>query len=143
MLDRARLLAKLDELEGYLRELERRTPPTLLAYMKDLGPRLEVERLLHIGIECAVDAAELFVEGLRLGLPDSEAGLARRLAEAGVLEQDDADLFREMQRFRNVLVHRYGTLDPAKVHANALRGPRDLRRIARAFRKAADAMRGK
>lgn len=143
MLDRARVLAKLDELEGYLRELEHRTPPALGAYQADLGTRLAVERLLHISIECLLDIGEVFVQGLRLGLPESEAGLMQRLEEAGVLEGADLKLLKEMQRFRNVLVHRYGQLDAARVHANALRGSREFRRLGRAFRAAADAMAGK
>lgn len=85
-----------------------------------------------------MDVAELFVKGLRLGLPREPDGLVARLREAAILEPDDAALLSQMKAFRNRLVHRYGKLDDAKVFANVLRAPEEFRRLARAFRAAAD-----
>lgn len=143
MLDRARVMSKLDELEGHLRDLVTLAPSTPEAYRADLGRRLACERLLQLGVECLIDLGEIFVASLRLGLPSDEAGVFRRLGEHGVLAAEDVALLQSMQGFRNILVHQYGKLDHAKAFANLRRAPSDFRRLARAFRDAADRLAGK
>lgn len=143
MLDRERVLARLDELEGCVQDMEALAPADLAAYEKDLARRLACERLLQVAVEILLDTSELFVRGLRLGLPAAEGGLAARLAERGLLSPEDAQLLRRMQAFRNVLVHRYGALDHARVFANLRSAPGEFRRLAQAFRRALDAAAGR
>lgn len=72
MVDRERILAKLDELEGYVRELRQVAPESFAEYMQKVENRRACERLLQISIECIIDICGLFVSGLRLGLPAEE-----------------------------------------------------------------------
>jgi len=51
----------------------------------------------------------MLVKELRLGVPGEE-DLFDKLS-GRVLSAEMADRLREMKRFRNVLVHRYGTID--------------------------------
>lgn len=143
MLDRGRVRSKIDELDGYVRDLERFAPPTREAFLQDLGARLACERLMQVCVECLIDLAEMVVSGLKLGLPDDEARAVRRLAEAGVLGEEDARLLNDLRAFRNVLVHLYGKLDLDKEYANLRRMPGDCRRLGRAFRVATDQWAGK
>ena len=68
MLDKERLLAKIDELEGYLGELEQVKPTSFEEYRK-VEKKRSCERLLQLSIECMIDICALVVTGLRLGLP--------------------------------------------------------------------------
>ena len=43
-----------------------------------------------------------------------------------------------MQRFKNVVVHRYGTLDDTIVFENLRKAPQGFLQLGRAFRSAAD-----
>lgn len=138
MLDRQRILGKIDDVERYLADLQRLTPTAYEEYRSDLRTKYACERLLQVTVEGLADIGELFVIGERLGLPDEETGLGSRLVEAKILTQDQADLLRRMQAFRNVLVHRYGGLDDSKVFANAMRAGEDARRLLDAFRTALD-----
>jgi uncharacterized protein YutE (UPF0331/DUF86 family) len=143
VLDRVRILAKLDEAEGHARDLEGLVPRSVEAYKASLAERLASERLFQLATECLLDAAELLVAGRRLGLPSDERRVVTRLAEAGLLAEDHAATLRAMQGFRNLLVHRYGHLDPAKTHAHLLWGAGEVRRMAQALRAALDASPGK
>ena len=110
MLDKERVLAKIDELEGYLKELEQVKPATLEEYKK-IEKKRSSERLLQLSIECVIDICALTVTGLRLGLPSEEDDLFERLEQAGIISPLMKEILRKMKAFRNILVHEYGRID--------------------------------
>ncbi len=111
MLDRDRVLAKLDELHGYEAELKAVLPADYSGYMGNPATRRAVERLLQISVECVLDICNLLVAGLRLGLPGEEEDLFARLEDAHIISPEVAGTIRAMRRFRNILVHEYGVVD--------------------------------
>ena len=54
MLDRKRVLAKIDELDGYLRDLQTIAPQDLTA-CQQIEKKRACERLLQIAVECVID----------------------------------------------------------------------------------------
>jgi uncharacterized protein YutE (UPF0331/DUF86 family) len=104
MLDRDRLLARVDQLQGYLRELRAIIPPTLDAY-RGIEKRRACERLLQLAIEATTDICGLLVAGLRLGLPAEERDAFEKLGEAGVISLAITETLKRMRGFRNILVH--------------------------------------
>jgi uncharacterized protein YutE (UPF0331/DUF86 family) len=114
-LDKERVLGKIDELEGYLRELELVKPTTLEDYKK-IEKKRSCERLLQLLIECMIDICALMVTGLRLGLPSEEDDLFERLGQAGIISLLMKETLRKMKAFRNILVHEYGRIDDQLVY---------------------------
>lgn len=114
MLDRERVLAKLDELDGYLRELAVIAPSNLAEYRR-VEKKRACERLVQIAVECVIDICQLFVSGLRLGLPGEEDDLFEKLELAGVLSPPTAQIVKRMKGCRNILVHEYGIVDDAVI----------------------------
>ena len=110
MVDRDRLLAKLDELDGYLAELRSIVPDRLEDYLK-VEKKRACERLLQVAVEAVLDACALLVAGLRLGLPGEEDDLFTKLASRGVVSAPTADILRRMRGLRNILVHEYGRIN--------------------------------
>lgn len=110
MVDRDRILAKLDELEGSLNELRQIAPATFEAYQA-IEKRRACERLLQISIESLVDICNLFVSGLRLGLPSEENDLFEKLERAGVISTKMRETLQRLKAFRNLLVHEYGRIN--------------------------------
>lgn len=115
MLDKDRLLAKIDELEGYLGELDQVKPISLEEY-KRVEKKRSCERLLQLSIECMIDICALIVTGLRLGLPSEEDDLFERLEQAGIISPIMKETLRKMKAFRNILVHEYGRIDDQLVY---------------------------
>ena len=115
MVDRERILAKIDELDGYIRDLQTIAPQDLTAY-KQIEKKRACERLLQIAVECVIDICNLLVSGLRLGLPAEEDDLFEKLAQAGFLSTQMKDTTRRMKGFRNILVHEYGVVNDAIVY---------------------------
>lgn len=84
MLDRERILAKFDELDGYLEELRQVLPASFEDYHK-VEKRRACERLLQIAVESVIDVCGLVVTGRRLGLPGEEDDLFEKLEQAGLI----------------------------------------------------------
>lgn len=110
MLDRERVLAKLDELAGYVRDLRSIAPRTVAEYQQ-IEKKRACERLLQIAVECVIDVCNLLVAGLRLGLPSEENDLFEKLEQAGIISLSLKATVQKMKGFRNVLVHEYGVVD--------------------------------
>lgn len=119
MLDRERILAKLDELEGYVGELRQVVPASFAEYMDKLEKRRACERLLQLSIQCMTDICALFVSGLRLGLPAEEDDLFEKLERAKIISPNLSGVLKTMKGFRNILVHEYGGIDNAIVYKMA------------------------
>jgi uncharacterized protein YutE (UPF0331/DUF86 family) len=114
MLDRERILGRLDDLEQYLRELRQVAPATVEDY-RHVATRRACERLLQIAVEAVVDVCAMLVAGLRLGLPGEEDDLFEKLHAAGVLPAELKERLRSMKAFRNILVHEYARVDDRRV----------------------------
>jgi uncharacterized protein YutE (UPF0331/DUF86 family) len=115
LLDRDRLLAKIDVLEGYLKELREILPGSFEEY-KRVEKRRACERLLQVSIECVIDICGLMVIGLRLGLPAEEDDLFEKLEQAGIITSSRKESLKKMKGFRNILVHEYGHVDDSIVY---------------------------
>ena len=59
MENRDRILAKVDELQGYLKELRQIQPSSYDEYSVSIEKRRSTERLLQISIECVLDICSL------------------------------------------------------------------------------------
>ncbi len=51
-----------------------------------------------------------------------------KLAEHGVISQDDAEAYKSMVRFRNLTVHAYAKVDYRQVYEVMKNGPKDIER---------------
>ncbi|RMH03650.1 MAG: DUF86 domain-containing protein [Nitrospirae bacterium] len=85
MVDRDRILAKIDMLDGYLEELGQIVPGTFAEYRRNNEKRRACERLLQIATETVLDICHLLVTGLRLGLPGEEDDIFEKLHQSKLL----------------------------------------------------------
>lgn len=111
MLDKNRILSKMDELDTYLNELESIMPTSYEEYTSSIEKKRACERLLHILIECTIDICTLIVKGLRLGLPTEEEDVFEKLRQKEIISKQMERKLKAMRGFRNILVHRYGGVD--------------------------------
>jgi uncharacterized protein YutE (UPF0331/DUF86 family) len=115
MLDRDRILARLDALDSYLEELRQVVPPTFDEYRR-VEKRRSCERLLQIAIEAVLDVCGLMVSGLRLGLPGEEDDGLEKLGTAGVVSTELKDRLRNMKGLRSILVHECGRVNDRLIY---------------------------
>lgn len=121
MLDRERILIKIDELEGYIKEQRGilHEGYDYNDYIASIEKRRACERLLQISVECVIDICSLFISGLRLGLPSEESDVFDRLLKSKIVSEEMSEILKSMKGFRNILVHDYAGIDNAIVYEMA------------------------
>jgi uncharacterized protein YutE (UPF0331/DUF86 family) len=110
-MDKNRILTKIDELDKYLEELEKIKPINIEEYKNSISDKRACERLLQISIEVVIDICNILVSGLKLGLPSDEEEMFEKLANKKIISQKIKNILKNMKGFRNILVHKYGTVD--------------------------------
>lgn len=74
-----------------------------------------VLHLLLISIEATAAICNHLLAKLARRAPESYAECFEYLADTGIISQELASRLIQMSRFRNLLVHRYWTIDPQRV----------------------------
>ena len=114
-MNKTKILIKLDQLEQYLAKYPEIVPASEEIYVKSFEKQLAVERLLQITIEIMIDISMMLIKHKNLGLPADEDDVFNKLQPY----MKEIELYKEMKRFRNLLVHRYGDVNDKLVYYNA------------------------
>ncbi len=125
-MDRERVLAKIDELDSYRREMEGILPEKFEDYAASITTKRACERLIHIMIETVIDISILLVKEMKLGLPGEEEDIFGKLHKKGVLTAGMVEKLKGMNGFRNILVHRYHEIDDELVFSFLKTNMRDF-----------------
>jgi uncharacterized protein YutE (UPF0331/DUF86 family) len=111
MVDKELFSRKLSRLRSYVDELARADDITWEKYRTDMRTRAFVERYLHLAIEEVLDIANHAISFQKWREPGGYRDLFLILRENEVIKDEHLPIFQEMASFRNVLVHRYESLD--------------------------------
>jgi uncharacterized protein YutE (UPF0331/DUF86 family) len=103
---------RLGEYLAVLRELRNVPAQALVGDLVRMG---SVKYYLQVSIESCIDAAQHVIASEGFRPPNDYADTFTVLAERGILEQDFAERLSRMAKFRNRLVHLYGTIDDRQV----------------------------
>jgi uncharacterized protein YutE (UPF0331/DUF86 family)/predicted nucleotidyltransferase len=99
-------------------------------------------RQIQTSIEALVDISRYIIRSL--GLPPAEEywRVPVILADAGYIEKDDSDIYVEMVRFRNLVVHFYYKVKPEEIYRIINEELPDIRRWRDSLLKVIDEFRG-
>lgn len=115
-MDKERILSKIAELDGYLRELEEISPESYRVYKTSTEKKRACERLLHISIECVLDVCSILASERKVGLPSTQDDLFERLECSHIISSHMVGSLKRMISLRNTIVHRYGVVDDELVY---------------------------
>lgn len=134
--DPAVLAERLAAVDRHLRRVADQLP----ARAEDLRPSTGSSDavVLHLwqAVQITIDLALSWCVRAGLGAPPTYGDAFRRLAAAGVLDEQLAQRLTRAVGFRNLVVHAYADLDLARVHDAARGGGADLRAFAAALLRA-------
>jgi uncharacterized protein YutE (UPF0331/DUF86 family) len=111
MVDKELVSRKLSRLRYYLEELKNAKDIDWGKYQSDLRAKSFVERYLHLAIEEVMDIANHLVSFCKWREPTGYRDLFLILKEHGIISEKYLPTFQSMASFRNMLVHRYETID--------------------------------
>ena len=111
MVDKELLSRKISRLRTYTEALMSAEDIDWEKYKSDLRAKAFVERHLHLAIEEVIDIANHLISFFKWREPTGYRDLFQILKEHGILNEKDLPTFQNMASFRNMLVHRYETID--------------------------------
>jgi uncharacterized protein YutE (UPF0331/DUF86 family) len=88
------------------------------AFLADSALQAQAERHLQLALQCAINIALHILADDTDRTPEDYGTAFRELAAVGVLDRDLADRLRLAAGLRNVLVHAYLDVDPARIWAH-------------------------
>jgi uncharacterized protein YutE (UPF0331/DUF86 family) len=115
-IDEAVVRRHLIALDAALQHLRRHAGKPLASLVAEPAALWAVERGLQLCAQNALDVATHLAASGGRDVPDYAAAVDA-LTSLGVLGPEFAARFRSVAGFRNVLVHAYLEVDPARVHA--------------------------
>ena len=117
--DRMRIFSKLDEMMGYVGELQGMLPERD-EYLQDLISRRACEKTIEVAIESLVNVSAMIVSAEKLGLPTSEESIFDILVLNKIMPKECGEKLKDLKGFRNVLIHRYAHVADDMVHYNLI-----------------------
>jgi uncharacterized protein YutE (UPF0331/DUF86 family) len=107
MIDKVLLRSKLKKIEEFVKELKSREKISFEDFQKNVVLKRFVERNLELAIQQMIDICKHIVSRLNLREPISYADCFEILVEEGYLSEDNLEKYKNMARFRNLLIHIY------------------------------------
>ena len=108
MVDKPLILRKLAELNQYLKQVKEYAGVSVEEYQSSWKTQRIIERTLQMMIETCVDIAGHIISDKAFRTPSSYSDTFKVLHENGILSKP---IFAKMEKFRNIVVHHYDTID--------------------------------
>jgi uncharacterized protein YutE (UPF0331/DUF86 family) len=121
-MDKQRIYLLIKGLEKNLEQIKSYLPSDLEKYKRFTIRKLAIERLLQTSIEVVIDISILLIKEFDLGIPNDDENAFDLLKD----KINCIEKLKQMKRFRNILVHKYGTINDEIVYANASENIRDF-----------------
>lgn len=134
MIDKKLIERKLRRIEKLLKELSQVQVVTFGDFKKNIIIKRFIERNIQLAIEQMSDICKHLVSGLDLGEPETYAECFDFLAGHAIVTRKKAATFKEMVRFRNLLIHAYEGVDDTVVYAIYKRKLKDFTAFVSAIR---------
>lgn len=116
MTDPAIVRRLLTDLAGFMRDLNEDAQATLDGFLSDRHLSRSVERTLEVSVQCCLDVGMHIITDDDLREPENNSDVFRVLGSAGIIASELVPDLVSMVKFRNLLAHIYGKVDPVKVY---------------------------
>lgn len=98
---------------------------------------------LEYAIESVLDICSIINSDLDLGFPETEDSIFDHLERKKIFDSMSIRVMRDMKKFRNYLVHKYGDIDDKKAYDDIKSGLKDFRIIEKLVREFLQKHKGK
>ncbi|MFH0797428.1 MAG: DUF86 domain-containing protein [Candidatus Omnitrophota bacterium] len=116
MVDREVVEKKLQELKGYVTELEQLKKFSFEEIVSSLSRAWSIEHGLQITIQIVIDIGNHILASVGENEIDEYVDIIDKLGEKNVIPLSFAKKIRDMAGFRNILVHEYTRVDLKQVY---------------------------
>ncbi|MHA1520388.1 MAG: type VII toxin-antitoxin system HepT family RNase toxin [Promethearchaeota archaeon] len=108
-----RIIEKFDQGKQYIAHIREVRSHTIEEYIENADLQFKGERLFEIITQILLDICSHIVANSDLPAPKSYADCMNALQKLDVIGLDEVKKYRQIVQMRNLISHRYGTLDHA------------------------------
>ena len=119
--------SKLSKINDTLEIIEEHLPDNFEEFERSRLIRDAVYKEIEFSIEIVLDICNIINKDLFLGMPETEESILDNLEKKKIFSKDTINLIREMKKFRNILVHRYGEVDDERAFETIKEGLNDFK----------------
>jgi uncharacterized protein YutE (UPF0331/DUF86 family) len=131
MVDKQVVTQRLRALKTYLAELDELAQYSLKELTDDFVKYRAAQHSLQLAAQAIVDIATHIISAdYKIQVQDYRHAI-EALGETGVISAEFARKIAPLASFRNILVHEYLAVDPARIHHALVHGRDDLREFGR------------
>jgi len=123
------ILKRVEQIEKHLERIRPFASLSFDAFLKDNVAQDVVEYNLFQIVNHLIDVFQHIVVDEEYGFPETAYETAQILVTKGVLAQEEAEIFKEMVGFRNVIGHDYIGIEKETVYRILSDGERDVRAL--------------
>lgn len=116
MINKVLIKSKIKRMLKYINEIETYRPKSLQEYKNNLILKRFIERNLELAIQEMIDICKHLVSRLNLEEPSSYANCIDILVEENIISKDRAEIYKQMIKFRNLLIHTYEKIIDDKIY---------------------------
>lgn len=126
MISLEKIFEKFALLDEYLLLLSKIATTPMDKFLKDKILIGSAKYYLQVSIECCLDVANHIIAAERFRVPKDYADSFKVIEEQALISEDLGKRLQQMAKFRNRLVHLYGTIDDSNVYRYINKDARDL-----------------
>ncbi len=110
MIDKTLVKNKLKKIEQYVEEFKNIKEISFEEFQKNVVIKRFIERNLELAVQQMIDICKHIVSRLNLREPTSYADCFEILKEKEIVSEENLDRYKNMAKFRNLLIHIYDTV---------------------------------
>lgn len=129
------VLHKIKQIEENLILVEENLPSKFEDFLRLGLAKDGIYKRIEVAIENMIDICSVINSDLALGIPADEDNIIDNLAKNRILLESVAEKLKEMKRFRNILVHKYGEINDEQAFEDIRRGLNDFALFIKEIRR--------
>ncbi len=116
MVDNERILQRINIIITNIEELKKLQQLSMGEFVSSNQKMAAAKYFLQTSIEAILDIGNHIIARQRLGIPENSLQTLEILVQANILKPDNLETYRQMVKFRNLLVHLYHVVDSEKLY---------------------------
>jgi len=109
--------------------IEENLPQNIGEFLNSKLIRNAVYKEVEFAIELVIDICAIINSDLRFNIPEDDEDIINNIEKEKIFDKKTILIIREMKRFRNVLVHKYGDIDNKQAFESIKEGLKDFETI--------------
>ena len=122
-----RITGKMQEIGGFLDELEAIAPSSFDKYKSSIEKRAACERYVEKVVESVTDLAFLVIKYRKFRIPEDDTDAFNILLENKLIDGSLAAKMKDAKGMRNIIAHQYGHIDDELVFNSINELQKDVR----------------